>query len=194
VWMLHLPAEPEVDGTPRVVTPEHVIAYEGSIARWWSEMAGDTDAISQGRTRAVLQTVAPRASRITKRGGEGHDFWGHPYNPAAQYNHTLDIKGIENKAYRRPPYSPWRLEVEPVESRARDYFLHVLFLKNEGDPDGARAERIEQQNRLGARIPLGSRTATVLFDLEGLPGGRLTITDGGRTIHEADLAREIPRS
>ncbi|MCZ2076484.1 MAG: hypothetical protein HUU41_07135 [Bryobacteraceae bacterium] len=194
VWMLHLPAEPEVDGTPRVIIPEHVTAFEGSIARWWSDMAGDTDAISQGRTRAVLQAVAPRAVRITKRGGDGHDFWGHPYNPAAQYNHTLDIKGVENEAYRRPPYSPWRLEVEPVESQVRDYFLHVLFLKNEGDPDGAGAERIEQQNRLGAHIPLGSRSVTVLFELEGPPGGRLTIADGGRTIHEAELAREIPRS
>src|SRR5438034_8416652 len=34
--------------------------------------------LSTGRTRLTLKVIAPLAPRITKRGGPGHDFWGHP--------------------------------------------------------------------------------------------------------------------
>ena len=193
VWFLHLPAEPSVTGDAEVKVPGHVTVHNGDTASWSSDLAGDTGATSSGTARATLQTLAPAAARITKRGGADHDFWGHPYNPAAQYNHTLDRNGREQQSYRRPPHSPWRLEVEPPERRARDFFLNVLFV---GDGDGKaapqRAERIEEAGRLGARIPLGTRTATVLFDLAGPCGGKLTIAEGGKTVYEAELPRQLP--
>jgi hypothetical protein len=40
---------------------------------------------------------------------------------------------------------------------------------------------------LGARIPLGPRTATVVFNLSGPPGGELTITENARTISQQTL-------
>ena len=193
IWFLHLPTEPVIAGAAEVKVPEHVIAYEGDTASWVSGLAGDTGHLSSGTSYARLQTLAPTPARLTKRGGAGHDFWGHPCNPEAQYNHTLDSQGADQESYRRPPYSPWRLEVEPTTQRERDYFLNVLFVGGDGgDGISARAQRIDQADRIGARIPLGERTATVWFDLAGPCGATLTIAHGKETLWQSDLPRELP--
>ena len=192
VWLLHLPTEPEVSGQAAVQVPEHVVQYDGDTATWVSDPAGDTDLLSEGRSRIIMMTLEPRPARITKRGGEGHDFWGNPYNPEAQYNHVLDRTGKKSAGYLKPPLSPWRLEVEPTAGQARDYFLHVLYVTDEGTREMPPVERIEEDGRLGARITLGERVVTVLFNKTGDLGGRLTITEDGNTLHDADLAQGVP--
>jgi hypothetical protein len=187
IWFLHLPSEPAVEGAATVEVPDHVIRYEGDSATWLSDAAGDTNLLSAGRSRAVLRTLWPEPARITKRGGEGHDFWGHPYNPKAQYNHTLDIHGADQAVYRRPPLSPWRLEVEPASAQARDCFLHLLYVLDEDAEVPSRAERLRDGTRLGARFTLASRVITVLFDTEGPLGGRLTVSEAGAVLHDAEF-------
>ncbi|MEK7406360.1 MAG: hypothetical protein AAB225_14760 [Acidobacteriota bacterium] len=187
IWFLHLPGEPEVSGAATELAPGHVTRFEGDSATWLSEPAGDTGMLSTGRGRIVMRTLLPEAPRITRRGGAGHDFWGHPYNPDAQYNHTLDRDGKEEPAYRQPPYSPWRLEVEPATPQARDYFLHLFYVTDEPAPEIPPAERIEEAGRLGARLTLGEREVVVLFDTAGPPGGRLKITQAGEVLHEGEL-------
>ena len=193
VWFLHLPSEPEVSGQATVKVEGHVIQYDGDTATWVGDPAGDTGLLSTGRSRILMKTLAPEPARITKRGGEGHDFWGHPYNPDAQYNHVLDRGGKESDAYRKPPLSPWRLEVEATGRQARDYFLHVLSVSEEGKREMPPVERIEQGRQVGARIALGEREVTVLFNKTGPVGGHLTITEAGKTLHDADLSQNIPR-
>jgi hypothetical protein len=139
----------------------------------------------------LMQTLAPSPVRITKRGGPGHDFWGHPHNPAAQYNHVIDIDGKEDPAFRMPPLSPWRLEVEPVTQQERDYFLHVLFLSDQEPSNLPPATRIEADGRVGARISLGARTATVLFDLTGPAGAKLKVTERDQPIFDAELPKNL---
>jgi len=193
VWFLHLPTEPEVSGRATVKVPGHVVQYDGDTATWVSDPAGDKDLLSEGRSRIIMLTLAPQPVRITKRGGEGHDFWGHPYNPKAQYNHVLDRNGKKSDAYFKPPFSPWRLEVEPTTRETRDYFLHLLFVTDEGVRRAPPVERIEEGDRLGARITLGRREVTVLFNKTGPLGGHLTITEAGRTLHDADLPQRVPQ-
>jgi hypothetical protein len=187
VWFLHLPSEPSVTGTAGVKVDGHVTQYDGDTCTWLSGEAGDTGMLSSGNSRIIMQTLAPTPGRITKRGGEGHDFWGHPYNPKAQYNHTLDLNGKEDKTYRRPPFSPWRLEVEPPARQTRDYFLHVLRLTDEGVKELEPAKLIDEQGRLGARFSLGPRAVTVTFNTTGPLGGKLTIAEGRKTLHDAAL-------
>jgi hypothetical protein len=187
IWFLHLPSEPSLDGAPSVEVPDRVIRYHGDTAAWLSDPAGDTNLLSTGRSRAILRTLAPQPARITKRGGEGHDFWGHPYNPKAQYNHTLDIRGVDQEVYRRPPHSPWRLEVEPASAQTRDYFLHLLYVLDEHAETPPPAERLSDGTRLGARFTLGDRSVAVLFDTAGPLGGRLTVSQAGAVLHDAEL-------
>jgi hypothetical protein len=191
-WFLHIPTEPALNGTATVKVPDHVIEYDGDTASWLSDPAGDRDLVSSGRSRMVLKTISPRKSRITKRGGPGHDFWGHPNNPAAQYNHTLDIEGKDNPAYRRPPFSPWRLEVQAPEGQLRDYFLHVLFLSDDNSTEVPATQAIEEKGRRGVRFQLGDRTITALFDTNGTLGGHLTVRKGKKAIHDAALPVAIP--
>ncbi|MFC1537338.1 hypothetical protein ACFL4P_00765, partial [Gemmatimonadota bacterium] len=89
-WFLHIPSEPEVVGTETVHTEGHVCSYKDTeYVTWLSSPAGDDNSVlSQGRARAFLKTVLPEGAVLTKRGGEGHDFWGHPEEPTAQYNHN----------------------------------------------------------------------------------------------------------
>ncbi len=191
IWFLHLPSEPTVSGLASVKVADHVIEYNGDTCTWLGEAAGDSGLLSSGKTRMVMQTLAPKAAKLTKRGGEDHDFWGHPHNPAAQYNHTLNIKGQQDPAYRRPPFSPWRLEVEPPVAQERDVFLHVLYLTDDGASQPEPAQRVEEKGQIGARIPLGSRSVTVTFNTEGPLGGHLKITEGRRVLHNAALIQEI---
>lgn len=191
IWFLHLPSEPEVTGRADVKVPGHVVEYQGDTCTWLSSPAGDRNMISTGQSRMTMQTILPAGARITKRGGEGHDFWGHPLNPQAQYNHVLDRRGRHDKRYLRPPLSPWRLEVAPPRPAARDCFLHLLHLTDEGAGRPQRAERIEEGARVGARLALGDRTVTVLFDTAGPLGGHLRVTRGSTTLHDAELPREI---
>ncbi len=190
-WFLHLPAEPEVSGVATVEVEGHVTQYDGDTATWVSDPAGDTDLLSTGRSRIIMKTLAPQPVRITKRGGAGHDFWGNPYNPDAQYNHVLDKNGNKEDRYLRPTLSPWRLEVEPTTRQKRDYFLHLLCITDEGTREMPPTERLEEGNRVGARITLGERVVTVLFNKTGPLGGHLTITEAGQTLHDADLAQRV---
>ena len=83
--------------------------------------------------------------------------------------------------------------MEPAARQARDCFLHVLFVGDDaGAETGARAERIEAGGRIGARIPLGGRMATVMFDQAGPCGGTLTITQNGKTVWEGKLPERLP--
>jgi hypothetical protein len=192
IWFLHLPSEPEVSGAAEVRVPEHVIRHDGSRSTWAGALAGDTEAESRGTSRVIMQTLAPAPVAITKRGGPGHDFWGHPYNPDAQYNHTLDNAGVDQPAYRRPPFSPWRLELEPTERRERDFFLNLLFVVDEPAGDIPPAERIDAEGLVGARFRLGERDVTVKFSTAGPPGGHLSISEAGRVLWDAGLPQSLP--
>jgi hypothetical protein len=191
VWFLHVPTEPKVSGTASVQAPGHAVSYDGGECVWAGSLAGDTGSFATGQSWMLMQTLAPSPVRITKRGGPGHDFWGHPHNPAAQYNHVIDIDGKEDPAFRMPPLSPWRLEVEPVTQQERDYFLHVLFLSDQEPSNLPPATRIEADGRVGARISLGARTATVLFDLTGPAGAKLKVTERDQPIFDAELPKNL---
>jgi hypothetical protein len=177
-WFLHIPTEPVVNGTETEVAPDHVYSYtEGNTATWLSDPAGydEQDVLSTGRSRAFLRTVLPLGAEITKRGGEGHQFWGHPEEPTAQYNH-------EGKESLLAPVAPWRLEVEAPEGPARDYFLHVLEIAEEDDTLMSRVSLIEQDTSLvGVRIEAdGDSPVEVLFSRRGKATARVRTGDNGQ--------------
>jgi len=184
-WFLHLPTRPVLNGQVAVRIPDHVMESDGDTAIWLSDPAGDNDLLSRGRTRMVLRRVAPAGAVVTLRGGPGHDFWGHPDNPAAQYNHTLDIDGQESAAYHRPPFSPWRLEVKAPQGPLREYFLHVLFLSEEDSEQAPLTARVVEPGGLGVRFALGDREVTARFDTTGPLGGQLALRHGEETLHDA---------
>ncbi|MEA2062727.1 MAG: hypothetical protein U9P14_03420, partial [Gemmatimonadota bacterium] len=168
-WFLHIPTEPTLNGTETELTAGHVYSYtDTDYATWLSDPAGFGDVLSTGRSRAFLKTVLPAGATITKRGGEGHEFWGHPCEPTAQYNHV-------SKASSNPPVVPWRLEVEAPKGPTRDYFLHVLEIGDEEDTRMSEVSLIEQDTSLvGVRItPAGSSPIEVLFSRRGIMDARI---------------------
>ena len=162
-WFLHMPGEPAINGTETELTAGHVYSYTNAAsATWLSDPAGSRNVLSSGRSRAFLKTVLPEGAVITKRGGDGHQFWSHPHEPTAQYNH-------EGKSSNRYPVVPWRLEVEAPQGQERDYFLHVLEVGEENDPEMSEVTRIEQGTGLvGVKIvPRSGSPIEVLFSRRG---------------------------
>ncbi len=165
-WFLHMPSEPEVSGQPSVLVPEHVVSFKGNQSSWLSDPAGLGDVASSGRSRAILNTLLPEKATIVKRGGEGHDFWGNPHEPSAQYSHT-------GAGSDRPPLVPWRLEVESGEKSAREYFLHVLEIRDEGDKSSTPVSLLKSDSHLGVGIEMPGGFLKVMFTSTGPLNARI---------------------
>ncbi|HUU26956.1 MAG TPA: T9SS type A sorting domain-containing protein [archaeon] len=174
-WFLHIPTEPTFQGTETEITADHVYSYtDGNTATWLSDPAGidQEEVLSTGRSRAFLKTLWPRGAVITKRGGEGYEFWGHPHEPTAQYNH------VGTRSYD-PPVVPWRLEVEAPAGLTRDYFLHVLEIGEEEDTGMSAVTLIDQSTGyLGVRVePDRGEPVEVLFTTEGTTAAQVKFGD-----------------
>ncbi len=169
-WFLHIPTEPSVSGTETELTAGHVYSSsDGNYSSWVSDPAGIDEVYSTGKSRAHLTTLLPREFTITKRGGEGHQFWGHPHEPTAQYNHA------SNKAGNSPVIN-WRLEVEASQKVDRDYFLHVLEVTDEGVTAASEVTLLGQgTSSTGVRIvpSTGAEPIEVYFSSEGPMSGTI---------------------
>lgn len=162
-WFLHIPTEPQIKGQETILTPGHVSSYKGNdiTATWLSDPVGEENVLSSGKARAFLTTLLPKHAVITKRGGEGYDFWGHPDEPTAQYNHT------RNDNRNRLPIVPWRLEVEAPAGKDRIYFLHVLEVGDEKDLHKSEVSLIEKNNNIGVKIDIQGNPVELLFTSQG---------------------------
>lgn len=169
IWFLHMPGEPKVDGKEIPLVPGHVFSYEGAgVSTWLSDPAGEEPVLSTGKARVFLKTLLPRGAIVTKRGGKGHEFWGHPYEPTAQYNH-------EGSGSDRPPYVPWRLEVEAPRGSRLNYFLHVFEIGEENQATMSPVELVREEGWLGVSLDLAGTPARVLFSEQGAIEARIGI-------------------
>ncbi|MBW7997395.1 MAG: T9SS type A sorting domain-containing protein [Candidatus Glassbacteria bacterium] len=169
-WFLHVPTEPVVSGEETVEVEGHL--FTSTAPRWvsWlSDPAGD-EFIGEStlRSRAFMTTVLPSSAELTRRGGEGHDFWGHPEEPTAQYNHV-------GKKTGDPPYAPWRLEVRAPGANKRDYFLHVIEIAEPSDTAPSPVELLQPDSTLaGVAIgEAGPLLVEVLFNAVGGLGAQV---------------------
>jgi hypothetical protein len=169
-WFLHIPGEPKINGAETVIEPNHVFAYTGDTATWLSSSAEFHPLLSRGVSRAFLKTLLPAGVKITKRGGDGHQFWGHPHEPTAQYNHV-------GSGSLRPPLVPWRLEVEAPLGRQKDYFLHVLEIGDESDTKMSQVNLIERDGFVGAQIDNAGTPVEIEFSPSGPLSAKVKIGD-----------------
>jgi hypothetical protein len=162
-FFLHVPTEPQV---------------EGRRLTWLSQPEGDGDktVLSQGRSRMFLTTVLPQNAQIVTRGGAGHEAWGHPLEPTAQYNHMTEGR-------MQPPICPWRIEVADPNPGAKTLFLHVFEIAREVD---RRPSKVEFAAPASLEIDGHLR---VEFNAAGPLGGKI----GGRML-AADVHTEAQYS
>jgi hypothetical protein len=157
-WFLHMPGEPDVAGDEEVILPDHVYSYRGKLsAAWTSDPAGEQSVLSVGRAGAVLHTLLPIGATMVKRGGDGHQFWGHPNESTAQYNHV-------SRRSHLPPYVGWRLELAAEKGSLRDYFLNVIQVLDAGS--AASVALVEDGEYKGVRIDVGEGLE-ILFAVSG---------------------------
>jgi len=152
-------------------------------ATWLSlpEADGDARVASTGRSRMFLTMLLPHGAVVTRRGGPGHDAWGHPREPSAQYNH-------ERPGREKPPICPWRLELAAPDGQARALFLHVFEVGRE-DQRAMTPVRLvsETADRVTVAIGEGAGARRVSFRTTGPLGG----TVGAPGSDSRPLAQEI---
>ncbi len=167
-WFLHVPTQPALDGTESVEVADHVLHYSGAkVSTWLSDPCRtDQQVFSSGRSRAFLSTLLPSGASITVRGGTGYDYWGNPHVKEACYNHSGKSTGL-------PPQVPWRLEVEPSVAAARDLFLNVIEVADEGQSLPTQVELVQNDGEVvGLKIlPPGGQPVEVRFTSQGETGG-----------------------
>lgn len=170
-FFLHVPTEPTVSGPEKIQVPGHVSEFTdaGPICTWLSlpEDSG-VKALSTGRSRLFMRGLLPATATVVKRGGDGHDAWGHPDEPTGQYNHP-------GKQRSRPPICPWRLEVAAVAAgrpaQARVYFLHVFQIGAEGMQTMAPANCIESATTATVTVGSAGKEWKVILNKTGALGG-----------------------
>jgi hypothetical protein len=152
-FMLHVPEEPSVSGTATVRVPDHVSEFTGTdlVSTWLSlpgDFGPDVKILSQDRSRMFLRTLLPKDAVITKRGGDGHQNWGHPLEPTAQYDHVTPGR-------KNPPFCRWRLEVAaPLTEQTM--FLHVFQVTKEGTKTMAPVTLLDDKPQVRLEIgPVG---------------------------------------
>ena len=165
-WFLHVPTKPQAEGEVTALVEGHVWRTGGGTLTWLSDPAGVKEVLSTGRSRAFLRTVLPEKAVVTVRGGEGHDFWGHPLEPTAQYNHKH--QGPPGEA---APVVPWRIEVTPSGQAMRQYFLHVMEIGDESDErmSDVRLQRSADRGKVGVAIARPEGRMVLWFGEEGAP-------------------------
>jgi hypothetical protein len=131
-----------------------------------------------------LTTLLPREAVVTRRGGEGHDAWGHPLEPTAQYNHVKPGR-------ERPPICPWRLEVAAPEGRARVLFLHVFEVGREDQRARTPVRLVaETEQEVTVEIGEGATARRVSLRAAGPLGGTVRAGAGASRA----LAEEVRNS
>jgi hypothetical protein len=163
-WFLHVPSKPASDGDVSTLVDGHVWNAGAGTLTWLSDAAGVKEVLSTGRSKAFLRTVLPEKAVVTIRGGEGHDFWGHPLEPTAQYNHKH--QGAPGNA---PPVVPWRIEVTPSDRAARQYFLHVLEIGDERDERMSEVRLQRSGAKVGVAVARPDGAVTLWFAEQGAP-------------------------
>jgi hypothetical protein len=107
-----------------------------------------------------MTSLLPQDAQIVTRGGPGKEAWGHPLEPAAQYNH-------QNERGKLPPICPWRIEVGDPGKGVQTLFLHVFEICDEADQSPA---KVELAGPSAARI--GNKWR-VQFNSSGPLGGKV---------------------
>jgi hypothetical protein len=163
---------------PNARTPERPLS-----ATWLSlpEADGDREVLSTGRSRMFLTSLLPQGAVVTRRGGKGHDAWGHPLEPTAQYNH-------ERPGRERPPICPWRLEVAAPDGTARVLFLHVFEVAAENQQEQTPVRLIAQdEEQVVLEIGAGDGARRVSFRAAGPLGGTVGASGGETQVLTQEL-------
>ena len=107
------------------------------------EVSGNITVITNNGGKLVNQTLLPNDAVITKVGGEGNEFSINGVN----YPSTV------MKYYKNSIEAGWgRVEISPADENLSDSFLNVMYVTDEGSAVEAKAELIESDSAVGARL------------------------------------------
>lgn len=194
-WLLHGVGEPRVTASSRGRDAGH-----GGT----SYANADGFTYEEGRGALRVHTLLPAEREVTKRGGEGNDFWtpgderggawgsgqnwpldppeGGPL-PADPYLRKMwktfwgdDFAKLLPSNTRAVVPAHWRVEVSPAKPSKEDLFLNVLEIGDRGAMRVRRVELADGESLVGAVIENGVLAVFASVDGE-VSDGEVTVPD-----------------
>ncbi len=144
--------------------------------------------------RLFVRPLLPAEPDRTVRtmGGPWHEFEvnGVNYGPTARtYDECKGSKSEHNRA-NTIGVGGWRIEISHERPGGERRFLVVLHAAEQATPAMPPVAPLSPPRGAGVRITVGGRVYDVTFATAGPPGGRVKVSEGGRTsTHE--LARNV---
>ena len=162
-WFLHLPTEPSVSG-PRPPLSRGTSTPACSPELLPGSATPPVTPLSTkatGRSRAFLKTVLPAGATLVRRGGAGHERWGHPAN--------LRAGKFYERGWRRAAVRALASGGESTWHSGREYFLHVIEIADSTATAMSEITTVAQDtSRAGLKItPANGNPIEVQFNLRG---------------------------
>jgi hypothetical protein len=192
-WLLHGVNQPSIDGDGTKGAP---VAQDFRGAK--------TFRFAEGSGELLVHSLLPKDRVITRRGGNGHEFyspgdnhggaWGTgenwpleppegaplPEDPKLRHMWKLfwgeDFNKILSSNRKNVVPGNWRVEVSPVSQAEEDFFLHVFEIGNTGKTGQKRVELLDGVSFQGAALEQGP---IVLFSGAGpiVTSGEVSLPD-----------------
>jgi heparin/heparan-sulfate lyase len=166
-WLLHTAAEP-------------VVREKEFYADHWGG-------------RLFCKTLYPEDAKLKKIGGPGKQFWSDGRNwplptlTPEDWNYQ-NMGWLDNE---HELFGQWRIEVSPGSAGRDDVFLHLLQAGDTSLPSMDHSTLLERDDGVGVRFFHGQKEWEVLFFLREDAGGKITITEKGKTVLEEDLSTTV---
>ncbi|MCD6497990.1 MAG: heparinase II/III family protein [Deltaproteobacteria bacterium] len=164
---------------PAMIIYDHVVATQADFAKAYllhsiEEPTVDGDQVlihidtgDDPNDQGLLYqtTLLPEQHQLRVVGGSGQEFYVDDDGTGSPHNYIEDCTGTGYVPTERQK-GAWRVEVQPTESSAEDFFLHVLSIADEADhSDPVEATLVQSAHLRGALLqdPDGTDSILVLF-------------------------------
>jgi heparin/heparan-sulfate lyase len=190
--------------------PDHFVVFDrvtakrAEYAKTWLLHTANEPAIAdkelraeQDRGRIFCRTLYPLDAVLERIGGPGKEFWADGRNWAIVDRFQAPGGGDWWKHYghgnTEPPEAMgrWRVEVKPGAARTDDVFLHLIQVSDRTVEKMVASQVREQGNQIGLGLTVGVRAYTIALNKTGAVGGHIKITEGGKTVMDRELTREV---
>ncbi|MBI3946329.1 MAG: hypothetical protein HY321_10450 [Armatimonadetes bacterium] len=191
---------------------DRVVSTKGEYAKAWLLHTGNEPVIAgkefrsdQDQGRLFCRTLYPLDAVLEKIGGPGREFWADGRNwPVEEWGeggsrdwweHTQRYmtRYADGRTDPREAMGRWRVEVTPGAARTEDCFLHLIQASDQTVQKMAESQVRDRGNQVELTFAVGARTYTIALNKTGAVGGHIRIEEGGKSVVDKDLTREVQR-
>lgn len=188
-FLLHTADKPMIDGsqTPDTrIHPDGHFTLEGLTLNVTDQEMGG---------RMFCRMLLPETRQVSLLGGQGHEWElpdGRNIGPTAEtYAMPLDSQPVREARRRGEGLRGWRVEIQDAKEGRQVRFLNVMQTAEKTTAAMSPCKLVKKDSMVGASVEDGGKTIEVYFNPTGAVGGKIIITQGGKTLVERPLTTKV---